>query len=162
MSAGYKPGRIFFLNYILLVQSVYILCKKSMSMSEIDCAEKMLRQFVKDFQNGYGMQFMTSNIHQLLHLSDCVRELGPIYIMSCFPYENLNGIFTNLIHGTTHASLQIAAAVNFMQQMPILKSQIKENSNAHSFLAKVNHLNLAKKKRNSSLLYCGQPKVIKP
>ena len=29
------------------------------------------------------------NIHQLLHLSDDVRELGPLYTHSCFPFEEV-------------------------------------------------------------------------
>ena len=31
-----------------------------------------------------GPQFMTYNVHQLLHLRDCVEDLGPLWSHSCF------------------------------------------------------------------------------
>ena len=34
---------------------------------------------------------MTLNVHQLVHLADSVRYLGPLYTHSCFPYEDKNG-----------------------------------------------------------------------
>ena len=32
---------------------------------------------------------MTLNIHYLLHLPMCVRNLGPLWCQSCFPFETV-------------------------------------------------------------------------
>lgn len=34
-----------------------------------------------------GPQFMTSNVHQLLHLRDSVEDLGPLWCHSCFFFK---------------------------------------------------------------------------
>ena len=50
---------------------------------------------------------MTMNVHLLLHLSDTVKRLGPLWGHSCFPFESLNGYLLTLFHGTTHVDKQV-------------------------------------------------------
>lgn len=47
------------------------------------------------------------NVHQLLHLLNRVKNLGPSWSCSCFEFENLNGRFLKLVHGTWHIDTQI-------------------------------------------------------
>ena len=54
-----------------------------------------------------GPQFMTYNVHQLLHLRDCVEDLGPLWSHSCFFFEDLNGDFRDLFHGTQNIDGQV-------------------------------------------------------
>ena len=54
-----------------------------------------------------GAQFMTYNLHQLLHLRDCVEDLGPLWSHSCFFFEDLNGDFRDLFHGTQNIDGQV-------------------------------------------------------
>ena len=50
---------------------------------------------------------MTSNVHQLLHLRDSVEDLGPLWSHSCFFFEDLNGDFRDLFHGTQNIDGQV-------------------------------------------------------
>ena len=52
-------------------------------------------------------QHMTINLHSLLHLSDNVRELGPLWSHSCFPFENMIGIMKTLYHGSQQIDKQV-------------------------------------------------------
>lgn len=61
------------------------------SESDLQRAEDMLFNFCKTFSTLYNNRYMTLNIDQLVHLVDSVRELGPLYTHSCFPYEDNNG-----------------------------------------------------------------------
>ena len=56
-----------------------------------------------------GDRHMTINIHSLLHLCDDVRDLGPLWSHSCFPFENMNGILKNMYHGSQHIDKQASA-----------------------------------------------------
>ena len=50
---------------------------------------------------------MTMNIHSLLHLPQCVRNLGPLWAHSCFPFENANGELLKLFHGSQGIEKQV-------------------------------------------------------
>ena len=54
-----------------------------------------------------GDQFMTYNVHQLLHLKSDVENLGPLWTHSCFFFEDLNGDFRDLFHGTQNINGQV-------------------------------------------------------
>ena len=54
-----------------------------------------------------GPQFMTYNVHQLLHLRDCVEDLGPLWSHSCFFFEHLNGGSRDLFHGKQNVDGQV-------------------------------------------------------
>ena len=81
-----------FSHYLLLVNSMHILLKQGCSKAELDKAEAMLFDFCSHFKDFYEECFMHLNIHQLLHLPDCVRKLGPLYTSSCFSFESKNGV----------------------------------------------------------------------
>lgn len=54
-----------------------------------------------------GKQFQTFNVHQLLHLAEVVRDLGPLWSNSCFPFEDYNGDLRDLFHGTKNVNGQV-------------------------------------------------------
>ena len=58
-----------------------------------------------------GPQFMTYNVHQLLHLRDYVEDLGPLWSHSCFFFEDLNGDFRDLFHGTQNIDGQVNVVI---------------------------------------------------
>ena len=61
------------------------------------------------------------NIHQLLHLPNHVRELGPLYTHSCFSFEDKNGFILKQTHGTQYIDSQIMYAVSLTQKIPELR-----------------------------------------
>lgn len=73
---GLLPS-LYFKHFLLLVQGVYLLTKSSISHSDINKANFCLSEFVRKFQDLYGISHMTYNIHQLTHLTQAVR-LGTI------------------------------------------------------------------------------------
>lgn len=66
---------------------------------------------------------MTLNIHQLVHLSDSVRTLGPLYTHSCFSFEDKNGFLLKTIRGTQNIDSQIITGIAFVQKLPELKEK---------------------------------------
>lgn len=66
---------------------------------------------------------MRLNVHQLLHLPDSVRTLGPLYTHSCFSFEDKNGVLLKMIRGTQNIDNQIVTGVSFIQKLPELKEK---------------------------------------
>ena len=50
---------------------------------------------------------MTINIHNLLHLPHIVKNLGPLWAHSCFPFESANGELLKLFHGSQAVEKQV-------------------------------------------------------
>ena len=112
-----------FVHYLLLVNSIFILLKDGSQEDDIVEAERMLFQFVNHFFTLYNKCFMTLNMHQLLHLPDCVRHLGPLYTHSCFSFEDKNRVLLKMIRGTQNIDNQIITGVFFLQKLLELKTQ---------------------------------------
>ncbi|KAE8752462.1 hypothetical protein FOCC_FOCC000933 [Frankliniella occidentalis] len=98
---------VYFFHYLKFVEAVSLLNSNVVSAAEINRAETLLKEFVRDFEQLYHIKHCSINIHLLLHLPDCVRRLGPLWVYSCFPMENLNGLMLANIHGKTSVDSQL-------------------------------------------------------
>ena len=67
-----------------------LLLKDSISKSDLSLSKagKLFFSFCSRFPAIYAARFTTMNIHQLLHLVDNVRDLGPLFAHSCFHSED--------------------------------------------------------------------------
>ena len=140
----------YFQHYFLLVHAVYFLLKDSISSADLSEAEKLLFMFCEKLSSLYGEQFMTLNFHQLVHLADDVRDLGPLYTHSCFSFEDKNGFILKLIHGTQFIESQILTAVSFVQKIPELREKcIKPGSEVEEIYRS---LSCARRPKNPQLI----------
>lgn len=63
-------------NFRKLSAGIYILLQKNISPSDLLKAEMLLDSFVKGFEEIYGQDTVTMNIHQIRHLPHVVRVAG--------------------------------------------------------------------------------------
>lgn len=126
-----------FNHYLQLVNGIRILLKFGSTEEEVSEAEAMLFNFCADFECLYEKCFMTLNIHQLVHVADSVRALGPLYTHSCFSFEDKNGFLLKMIQGTQNIDSQIVTGVSFVQKIPELKQRFLENTVEGSKLEKL-------------------------
>lgn len=118
----------------LLSFAVYTLLQSTITPEEIDEAEKMLLQFVKQHERLFGKESMVMNAHLIEHLAQDVRELGPLWCHSAFPFERNNGVLLKKVTGTTDVLLQISSkyclsrsVINQRTNEPTVKSSDDEN-----------------------------------
>lgn len=102
----------------LLSGAVYTLLKANITSDEVDEAEKMLHKFVKQHQDLFGKESMVMVIHLLKHLSDSVRNLGPLWCHSTFPAERNNGNILKLVKGTTDVLHQVTSKYCLLKSLP--------------------------------------------
>lgn len=110
-----------FAHFCLLVRSIFILSKEGISSQEMQIADAALLLFVENFKELYGDRYFTLNMHQLVHLADCVKYTGPLYVNNCFIFEDLNGFIVKHIHGTQGIDTQITNIVSLLQ-VPVAMS----------------------------------------
>ena len=74
-------------NFMTLNISIIILLNSNYSFL-LNYARQLLDFFVMSFQNIYGTQFVSHNVHGLLHLCDDYELYGPLHNYSAFIFEN--------------------------------------------------------------------------
>lgn len=117
----------YFNHYLLLVQSIFILNSSSLSSSDVLQCEQLLRQYVCMFGTLYGERHMSANLHLLLHLPDTVRDLGPLWVSSCFHFEGINGELLQFFNGTQRPELQIVTSIGAMLKFPSCINDMSES-----------------------------------
>ncbi|XP_071580030.1 uncharacterized protein [Temnothorax nylanderi] len=79
-----------YLNFLSLHVAMTILVSPILSRhtGNIDYTQSLLEYFVNTFSQIYGEQYISHNIHNLLHIFADVRKYGPVDEFSAFPFEN--------------------------------------------------------------------------
>lgn len=78
----------FYYHFLILSVAVRILCDTEYYLSINDYASDMLVWFVKEYSALFGEQYISYNVHNLLHLSADAKRFGVLDDFSAFKYEN--------------------------------------------------------------------------
>ena len=78
--------------WILFVKASILLCSRVIYKSSILSADLYFQQFCKKYQQLYGSEECTPNMHMHLHLKDSLTDYGPVYAFWCFAFERFNGV----------------------------------------------------------------------
>ena len=96
-----------FLVLTMLSTLVTLLTKKFITQNEFAAIDLIADRTVQMIQKVFGMDFMTSNVHDLMHLGDQVRDTGPQAQVSTAVFEDLIRFLKHLVHGTTSQTNQL-------------------------------------------------------
>lgn len=138
MSEFMRPD--YFSHFMLFISAISILSSDSISTNQLQRSKILLNNFVKDFEKPefYGLRFCSLNVHQLLHLNENVENLGPLWVHSCFSFENINGQLIRDVHGTTDVESQIMKSHMRILKFSALISQ-QEDGPIKNFLTQHKH-----------------------
>jgi len=75
-------------HFICLHVCIRILLTPGIENGLLNFCEKVLTYFVDKFGKLYGKQFISHNVHGLLHITDDYKKYGALDQCSCFPFEN--------------------------------------------------------------------------
>lgn len=109
----------YFKNCSLFVASMHILMSDRIHEEDLELSSGYLRQFYRTYMELYGKVYYifikfkgekncTMNIHLITHVTDCVRDWGPLWAYTCFPFESANNNLKKLFHGTKNMSKQVS------------------------------------------------------
>ena len=101
----------------LFVSACTILCSSTITLNEIDQAQKLLHEFLCSAETLYGSKFFTINTHLHLHYSNCYKDYGPCYGYWLFSFERYNGLLGK--YHTNRISIEIQLMRNFVNDMHV-------------------------------------------
>lgn len=101
------PARIYS-HFLVLFCAVRLASSEKYLHTNYLLIEKLFEKFVVDFKQIYGSEFMTSNIHNLLHISEDVHRFGILSSISAYPFENCLGKIKRIIRAGHSPLPQIA------------------------------------------------------
>lgn len=80
-------------HFLLLFGAITVLSCKKYVESYINIADELLKSYLEFYIEIYGIDSITSNVHNICHITDDVRRFGPLHTISTYPFENtLHGI----------------------------------------------------------------------
>ena len=80
----------------LFAISCYYLCNRVISKTHVTIADTYLLRFCKRFEELYGSENVTPNMHLHCHITECINDFGPIYSFWLFSFERYNGILGSI------------------------------------------------------------------
>ncbi|XP_057335690.1 uncharacterized protein LOC130674389 [Microplitis mediator] len=77
-------------HFALLSQAIHYLNSDSVTMVDLETAGRLIEKYVTKFEELFGLENMSYNIHLLTHLSTTVKNLGPMWVHSASVFESWN------------------------------------------------------------------------
>jgi hypothetical protein len=87
----YLP-KAFYDHFLCLHVAVKLLSCVEWCVNDNEQAKCFLRRFVRQSERLYTMNFLSYNVHALLHVADDVLRFGPLYSYSAYRFENHYGL----------------------------------------------------------------------
>lgn len=78
--------------WLLFVKATHLLCSRQITVQDLDKGDTLLMEFCQVFEQLYGKQYYTINLHLHGHLKECILDFGPVYSFWLFSFERLNGV----------------------------------------------------------------------
>lgn len=100
-------GKKYLDHFKLLSACIYKLLNTEITDQDKAVAGHHLNLFVKQYEEIYGSESMTMNVHMVGHILFCVDNLGPLWAQSMFSFESNNAVFSRYVTGNTDVLAQI-------------------------------------------------------
>lgn len=107
-----------------------LLSKPSITKEMVILADGLLVRFCKKFQEIYGQDAVTPNMHLHCHLASCVRDFGPMASFWCFSFERMNGVLGD--QPNNNRSIEVQLMHRFMDDsanLQLLQFSPSDSSN---------------------------------
>lgn len=104
-------------NWCLFAKACSLLCRPHVHKDSVSTADSLLLQFCQGFQDLYGEDECTPNMHMHGHLKDCILDVGPIHSFWCFSFERYNGILENMPKSWHSPEITLAEKFSSLQQL---------------------------------------------
>ncbi|RVE41155.1 hypothetical protein evm_010229 [Chilo suppressalis] len=129
-----------FVHFLFLYCAITI-CSSKEYLHFLPLAKELLQYFVQHYKDFYGVDYITSNVHNLLHVVEEVERYGPLQTFSAYPFENKLYLIKKMLRGGKKPLPQVAKRLseNFEKLGDDLKTKnqykgpfIKKTYNKHT------------------------------
>lgn len=112
-----------YFEFLLLHCACRLLSMPKNLLENIETAQKMIEQFVKAFPSIFGANSISHNVHNLLHLSECVKQFGVLQNFSAYDFENYLQILKSYFKQPTKILQQLFNKVQLEEKTVTSKIQ---------------------------------------
>lgn len=96
-----------FYNHFLKLFCAVRICSSEKYKPCLQVAKLIFDNFINDYKTLYGAQFLTSNLHNLNHVTEDVERFGILQSINAYPFENYLGMIKKLLRPGKHPLTQI-------------------------------------------------------
>lgn len=97
---------------------MHFLLSNAIPTEHLRNARQTMLAFLEEYEDLYGEEHMTFNVHALTHLLDTVEIWGPLWNYSAFGFEYMNGRLVRPVNGTRYAHCQIVEKFSYLSCPP--------------------------------------------
>ncbi|KAH9630328.1 hypothetical protein HF086_004461 [Spodoptera exigua] len=95
-------------NHFLTLYCSITICSTETYQTLLPLAKELLEHFVKFYKDFYGSGYVTSNIHNLLHLTNEIKMFGPLMTFNAYPFENMLFMIKRMLRSGRKPLSQVA------------------------------------------------------
>ncbi len=77
--------------WLIFVRACSILSQRIIKKTDVNTADLLLLRYCEKFEELYGKENCTMNLHLHLHIKESILDFGPTNAFWCFPFERYNG-----------------------------------------------------------------------
>lgn len=145
------------LNHFLTLYCGITICSNGTYQHLLPLAKQLLEYFVEHYKDFYGSGYITSNVHNLLHLTGEVEKFGPLMTFNAYPFENKLFMMKSMLRSGKRPLAQVAKRMEENTDEILCQ---KYNGNKYPFVTTTNKRNvlnyedfkISTKKKDSYLL----------
>ncbi|XP_071478459.1 uncharacterized protein [Diadema antillarum] len=141
--SGILPAK-YLAHWCMLACAIFNLNQAKISKKRLMQSDFYLQKFAMFVDPLYGKQEATFNVHLLVHLTDSVRNWGPLWATSAFAFESFNGYIKTLYAGTRYLPQQIFQTLCYIQDLYRHLSLIESHKTFMYIEKMLNHNRLMK------------------
>lgn len=119
------------------VHACILACSERLTLDTISQAHHLIVEYCQAFQELYGSQACTINMHLACHMADCLRDFGPAPSFWCFSFERMNGQLGAI--PTNSHSVEVQLMRKFVDSMCLNSFVHSESQEVQSFLQTLTH-----------------------
>ena len=138
------------------VSACRLLLKAQLTQETVEQAHSNLVLFCRQFENLYGAERYTPNMHMSCHLKDCMLDYSVLSAFWCFPFERMNGILKGMKKSWVSPEKQMFSKFINLQSLSIFTTK-EHNSDFLSLLNTENVISCSDDEAGSSSV--GQSQV---
>lgn len=116
-----------FQHFSLYYCAIVVRMRQDQNARNYDVAEATLKDFLINFKKLYGIDHFTSNLHNLCHIVDDVRNFGPLDTFTAYPFESKLFCIKRLLRSGKSPLAQVARRMTEIQESDFENVMVKES-----------------------------------
>lgn len=93
--------------WLLFVKVCSSICRREILVSELENIDTMIQSFCEKFECLYGKTCLPPNMHFAGHITDCIKDHGPVYAFWLYAFERMNGILGSFQTSNHDVTIQL-------------------------------------------------------